>query len=113
MITSAPLCLGVDTEPPAVSSGCRNAELSSLQDVHAEPPAAVGKPSFAYFPVDYHLPHADLRGGDLPDATPPYERSEDIGPNRRKPRIGAVRLASAKTDPFIIILPSQQFWLVK
>ncbi|EJK52324.1 hypothetical protein THAOC_28414, partial [Thalassiosira oceanica] len=38
------------------------------------PPAAVGKPSFAYFPVDY-LPHdvwrpdepTDLRDGDLPD----------------------------------------------
>ncbi|EJK55829.1 hypothetical protein THAOC_24390 [Thalassiosira oceanica] len=82
------------------------------------PPAAVGKPSFAYFPVDY-LPHdvwrpdepTDLRDGDLPDATP-YERSEDIGPNCRKPRIGAVYLALAKTDSFNIVLPSQQFWPV-
>ncbi|EJK48671.1 hypothetical protein THAOC_32512, partial [Thalassiosira oceanica] len=80
------------------------------------PPAAVGKPSFAYFPVDY-LPHdvwrpdepTDLRDGDLPDATP-YERSEDHGPNRRNPRNRAVRLASAKTDSFNIVLPSQQFW---
>ncbi|EJK55425.1 hypothetical protein THAOC_24845, partial [Thalassiosira oceanica] len=40
------------------------------------PPAAVGKPSFAYFPVDY-LPHdvwrpdepTDLRDGDLPMKT--------------------------------------------
>ena len=74
------------------------------------PPAAVGKPSFACFPVDY-LPHdvwrpdepTDLLEGDLPDATS-YKRSKDIGPNRRNLRIGAVRLASAKTDSFHIVL---------
>lgn len=80
------------------------------------PPAAVGKPSFACFSVDY-LPHdvwrpdepTNLRERNLPDATS-YERSEDIGPNRRNPRNQVVRLASAKTDSFDIILPSQQFW---
>ncbi|EJK64999.1 hypothetical protein THAOC_14209 [Thalassiosira oceanica] len=74
------------------------------------------QPSFTYFPVDC-LPHdvlrpdepTDLREGNLPDATS-YERSEDIGQNRRKPRIGAVYPASTKTDSFNTILPSQQFW---
>ncbi|EJK71249.1 hypothetical protein THAOC_07331, partial [Thalassiosira oceanica] len=88
-------------------------------DVCCEPPAAVGKPSFTYFPVDC-LPHdvlrpdepTDLQEGDLPDATS-YERSEDIGPNRRKPRIGAVYPASAKMDSFNNDMPSQQFWPVK
>ena len=80
---------------------------------------AAGKPSFAYFPVDY-LPDdvwrpdepTDLRDEDLPDATM-YERSEDHGPHRRNPRDRAVRLASAKTDSFNIVLPSQQFWPLK
>ncbi|EJK52459.1 hypothetical protein THAOC_28261 [Thalassiosira oceanica] len=80
----------------------------------------LGKPSFAYFPVDY-LPHdvwrpdepTDLRdGGDISPLHTPYERSEDHGPNRRNPRNRAVRLASAKTDSFNIVLPSQQFWPV-
>ncbi|EJK70912.1 hypothetical protein THAOC_07692, partial [Thalassiosira oceanica] len=55
------------------------------------PPAAVGKPSFAYFPVDY-LPDdvcrpdepTDLRERNLPNATS-YERSEDTLTNRRNP----------------------------
>ncbi|EJK69299.1 hypothetical protein THAOC_09455, partial [Thalassiosira oceanica] len=36
-----------------------------------QPPAAVGKPSFAYFPVDslLHDVPTDLQQGDLPDAT--------------------------------------------
>ena len=76
-----------------------------------QPPAAAGKPSFAYIPVDY-LPHdvwrpdgpTDFLEGDLPDATS-YKRSEDIGPNRRNPRVGAVRLVSAKPDSFAGFLP--------
>ncbi|EJK68895.1 hypothetical protein THAOC_09892 [Thalassiosira oceanica] len=55
------------------------------------PPAAVGKPSFAYFPVDY-LPDdvwrpdepTDLRERNLPNATS-YEKSEDTLTNRRNP----------------------------
>ncbi|EJK46361.1 hypothetical protein THAOC_34973 [Thalassiosira oceanica] len=50
-----------------------------------------------------------LRHGDLRDSMA-YERSEGMGPNRRNPRIGAVYLASAKTDSFDIVLLSQQFW---
>ncbi|EJK55369.1 hypothetical protein THAOC_24904 [Thalassiosira oceanica] len=51
----------------------------------------------------------DLREGDLPDATSP-ERSEHHGPKRWNRKIGAVYPASAKTDSFNIVLPSQQFW---
>ncbi|EJK66912.1 hypothetical protein THAOC_12117, partial [Thalassiosira oceanica] len=104
---------GPGSEPPPHD---RFRYVSTFVTSRRRPPAAVGKPSFTYFPVDC-LPDdvwrpdepTDLRDGDLPDATP-YERSEDHGPNRRKPRIGAVHLASAKTDSFNIVLPSQQFW---
>ncbi|EJK73779.1 hypothetical protein THAOC_04579 [Thalassiosira oceanica] len=55
------------------------------------PPAAVGKPSFAYFPVDY-LPDdvcqpdepTDLREQNLPNATS-YEKPEYTLTNRRNP----------------------------
>ncbi|EJK45543.1 hypothetical protein THAOC_35839, partial [Thalassiosira oceanica] len=64
------------------------------------PPAAIGKPSFAYFPVDY-LPDdvcrpdepTDLRERYLPDATP-YERSEDIGITLRNPSMSGVAAAA-------------------
>ncbi|EJK64921.1 hypothetical protein THAOC_14290, partial [Thalassiosira oceanica] len=104
---------GPGSEPPPHG---RFRYVSTFVTSRRRPPAAVGKPSFTYFPVDC-LPHdvlrpdepTDLREGDLPDATS-YERSEDIGPKRRKQRIGAVYPASAKTDSFNIVLPSQQFW---
>ncbi|EJK53639.1 hypothetical protein THAOC_26877 [Thalassiosira oceanica] len=107
---------GPGSEPPPHG---RFRYVSKFVTSRRRPPAAVGKPSFTYFPVDC-LPHdvlrpdepTDLREGDLPDATS-YERSEDIGPKRRKQRIGAVYPASAKTDSFNIVLPSQQFWPVK
>ncbi|EJK56856.1 hypothetical protein THAOC_23171, partial [Thalassiosira oceanica] len=107
---------GPGSEPPPHG---RFRYVSTFVMSRRRPPAAVGKPSFTYFPVDC-LPHdvlrpdepTDLREGDLPDATS-YERSEDIGLNRRKPRIGAVYPALAKTDSFNIVLPSQQFWPVK
>ncbi|EJK44972.1 hypothetical protein THAOC_36446 [Thalassiosira oceanica] len=103
---------GPGSEPPPHN---RKRYVSTFITSRWRSPAAVGKPSFAYFPVDY-LPHdlwrpdepTDLREGDLPDATS-YERSEDVRPNRRNPRIGAVCLASAKTDCFDFILHSQQF----
>ena len=83
------------------------------------PPAAVGKPSFAYFPVDYLLHDVwrpdeptDLRERYLLDATP-YERSEDIGITLRNPRNDAIPLASTEMEFFDIVLPSQQFWPVK
>ncbi|EJK56546.1 hypothetical protein THAOC_23546 [Thalassiosira oceanica] len=104
---------GPGSEPPPHG---RFRYVSTFVTSRRRSPAAVGKPSFTYFPVDC-LPHdvwrpdepTDLRDGDLPDATP-CERSEDHGPNRRKPSIGAVRLASAKMEFFDIFLPSQQFW---
>ncbi|EJK66141.1 hypothetical protein THAOC_12951, partial [Thalassiosira oceanica] len=84
---------GPGSEPPPHG---RFRYVSTFVTSRRRSPAAVGKPSFTYFPVDC-LPHdvwrpdepTDLRDGDLPDATP-CERSEDHGPNRRKPRIGAV-----------------------
>ncbi|EJK57635.1 hypothetical protein THAOC_22299, partial [Thalassiosira oceanica] len=92
---------GPGSEPPPHG---RFRYVSTFVTSCRRPPAAVGKPSFTYFPVDC-LPHdvlrpdepTDLQEGDLPDATS-YERSEDQGPNRRKPRIGAVYPASAKTS---------------
>ncbi|EJK69342.1 hypothetical protein THAOC_09411 [Thalassiosira oceanica] len=83
---------GPGSEPPPHG---RFRYVSTFVTSRRRSPAAVGKPSFTYFPVDC-LPHdvwrpdepTDLRDGDLPDATP-CERSEDHGPNRRKPRIGA------------------------
>ncbi|EJK66219.1 hypothetical protein THAOC_12874, partial [Thalassiosira oceanica] len=66
------------------------------------PPAAVGKPSFAYFPVDkgiYLMMCVGLTSkptceNDISsiDATP-YERSEDIGITLRNPRNDAIPLA--------------------
>ena len=65
-----------------------------------QPPAAVGKPSFAYFPVDYLLHDVwrpdeptDFRERYLLDATP-YERSEDNDITLRNPRNNAIHLAS-------------------
>ncbi|EJK65761.1 hypothetical protein THAOC_13349 [Thalassiosira oceanica] len=109
---------GPGSEPPPHG---RFRYVSTFVTSRRRPPAAVGKPSFAYFPVDY-LPHdvlrpdepTDLREREIsPLHATSYERSEDIGPKRRKQRIGAVYPASAKTDSFNIVLPSQQFWPVK
>ncbi|EJK73226.1 hypothetical protein THAOC_05155, partial [Thalassiosira oceanica] len=88
---------GPGSEPPPHD---RKRYVSTFMLSRRRPPAAVGKPSFPRFKVDC-LPHdvlrpdepTDLREGDLPDATS-YERSEDIGPKRRKQRIGAVYPAS-------------------
>ncbi|EJK63843.1 hypothetical protein THAOC_15481 [Thalassiosira oceanica] len=92
---------GPGSEPPP---HCRFRYVSTFVTSRRRPPAAVGKPSFTYFPVDC-LPHdvlrpdepTDLREGDLPDATS-YERSEDIGPNRRNLRIGAVCPALSRNE---------------
>ncbi|EJK68388.1 hypothetical protein THAOC_10438 [Thalassiosira oceanica] len=105
---------GPGSEPPPHGRCFRY--VSTFVTSRRRPPAAVGKPSFTYFPVDC-LPHdvlrpdepTDLREGDLPDATSP-ERSEHHGPKRWNRKIGAVYPASAKTDSFNIVLPSQQFW---
>ncbi|EJK60416.1 hypothetical protein THAOC_19238, partial [Thalassiosira oceanica] len=79
-------------------------------------PAAVGKPSFAYFSVDYLLDDVcrpdeptDFPDLFLPDATP-YERSEDHGPIRLNLWHRAVRLASTEMDFFDIVLAGNQFW---
>ena len=78
--------------------------------------AAPGKPSIPRFKV-YYLPQRRVRfkprpldflEGDLPNATA-YGGTEDIYNSLWNPRIGAVCLASAKTDSFHIVLLSQQF----
>ncbi|EJK52698.1 hypothetical protein THAOC_28000, partial [Thalassiosira oceanica] len=81
----------------------------------SRPPAAVGKPSFAYFSVDCLLD--DVCRPDKPtdfpdlfllDATP-HERSEDHGPNRRNLRNRAVCLVSMEMEFFDIFLDGNQF----
>ncbi|EJK61439.1 hypothetical protein THAOC_18074, partial [Thalassiosira oceanica] len=87
---------GPGSEPPPHG---RFRYVSTFVTSRRRPPAAVGKPSFAYFPVDY-LPDdvcrpdepTDLRERYLLDATP-YERSEDIGITLRNPRNDAIPLA--------------------
>ncbi|EJK57625.1 hypothetical protein THAOC_22309, partial [Thalassiosira oceanica] len=83
------------------------------------PPAAVGKPSFAYFSVDYLLDDVcrpdeptDFPDLFLLDATS-HERSEDHGPNRWNLRNRAVCLASTEMEFFDIVLAGNQFWPLK
>ena len=107
---------GPGSEPPPHN---RFRYVSTFVTSRRRPPAAVGKPSFACFPVDY-LPHdvwrpdepTNFRERDLLDATP-YERSEDIGLTLRNPRNNAIRLASPEIDSFDIILLTKQFWPLK
>ncbi|EJK75514.1 hypothetical protein THAOC_02760 [Thalassiosira oceanica] len=82
-------------------------------------PAAVGKPSFAYFSVDYLLDDVcrpdeptDFPDIFLLDATS-HERSEEHGPNRRNLRNRAVCLASTEIEFFDIVLAGNQFWPLK
>ena len=90
--------------------------VQSSMPSRRQPLAAIGKPRFAYFSVDY-LPDdvwrpdepLDLRDGFLPDAKS-YKRSEDNVINRRKSRNGYIPSALAKIELFHIILLSQQFW---
>ncbi|EJK51522.1 hypothetical protein THAOC_29299 [Thalassiosira oceanica] len=82
---------------------------------HAEPPAASSFP-YPYFKADY-LPDDgvpaeeanDLSTSNLRDSMA-YERSEGLGTNRRNPESCAQQLASMKTDSFVIVLLSKQFW---
>ncbi|EJK58782.1 hypothetical protein THAOC_21063, partial [Thalassiosira oceanica] len=104
---------GPGSEPPPHG---RFRYVSTFVTSRRRPPAAVGKPIFAYFPVDYLL-HDVCRPDEptdfpdlfLPDATSP-ESSEDHGPKRRNPRNRAVRLASTEMDFFDIVLAGNQFW---
>ncbi|EJK61654.1 hypothetical protein THAOC_17816, partial [Thalassiosira oceanica] len=106
---------GPGSEPPPHG---RFRYVSTFVTSRRRPPAAVGKPSFAYFPVDYLLHDVwrpdeptDFRERYLLDATP-YERSEDNGITLRNPRNNAIPLASAEMDFFDIILLTKQFWPV-
>ncbi|EJK66459.1 hypothetical protein THAOC_12624 [Thalassiosira oceanica] len=90
---------GPGSEPPPHG---RFRYVSTFFTSRRRPPAAVGKPSFAYFPVDYLLHDVwrpdeptDFRERYLLDATP-YERSEDNGITLRNPRNDAIHLAKLK-----------------
>ncbi|EJK60429.1 hypothetical protein THAOC_19224 [Thalassiosira oceanica] len=90
-------CYGRPAEPPAASGAPQKAELSLLQGLLSTSIGDACSPGRAN----------GLATSNLRDSTP-YKRSEHIGPNRRNPRIGAVRLASAKTDSFHIVFLSQR-----
>ena len=111
-IAEAPLGLksddnGPGSEPPPHD---RFRYVQSSMPSRRRPPAAVGKPPFAYFSVDYLSDYVwrpdeplDLRDGFLHKATS-YERSKDNVINHRNPRSCYIPSASAKIELFHIIL---------